>query len=188
MACFSRVADSRARSARAIAAGDCGACHTTPGGKALAGGLPLATPFGRIYSTNITPSKTYGIGNYTLAQFADALRKGVRSDGAYLYPGMPYTSYAVLSDDDVRALYSYFMNKVVAVDNPAPETKLPFPVNIRLSMAGWNLLSSAKNPLRPTRARVRNGIAAPIWCAVLPIAESAIRRATSLWLSSPHAT
>ena len=121
-------------------AGDCGACHTAPGGKMLAGGLPLATPFGPIYSTNITPSKTYGIGNYTLAQFADALRKGVRSDGAYLYPGMPYTSYTLLSDDDVKALYSYFMNKVVAVDSPAPETKLPFPFNIRLSMAGWNLL------------------------------------------------
>ena len=180
----------RARSTRKLSAiaGDCGACHTAPGGKMLAGGLPLATPFGPIYSTNITPSKTYGIGNYTLAQFADALRKGVRSDGAYLYPGMPYTSYAVLSDDDVKALYSYFMNKVVAVDSPAPETKLPFPFNIRLSMAGWNLLSSTKGPSRPTQARVRNGIAAPIWFVVLPIAESAIRHATSLWLSSPHAT
>jgi mono/diheme cytochrome c family protein len=125
-------------------AGDCGACHTAPGGKALAGGLPLATPFGPIYATNITPSKTNGIGNYTLAQFADALRKGVRADGAYLYPAMPYTSYALLSDDDVKALYAYFMNKVVAVDSPAPRTKLPFPFNIRLSLAGWNLLFLGK--------------------------------------------
>ncbi len=57
-------------------AGDCVACHTTVDGKPLAGGLPLATPFGPIFSTNITPSKTYGIGNYSLTQFADALRKG----------------------------------------------------------------------------------------------------------------
>jgi mono/diheme cytochrome c family protein len=121
-------------------AGDCGACHTAPSGKAMAGGLPLATPFGPIYATNITPSKAYGIGNYTLAQFANALRKGVRADGAYLYPAMPYTSYALLSDDDVKALYSYFMSNIVAVDSPAPKTKLPFPFNIRLSIAAWNFL------------------------------------------------
>ena len=121
-------------------AGDCGACHTAAGGKPLAGGLALATPVGPIYASNITPSKTYGIGSYTLAQFSNALRKGVRADGAHLYPAMPYTSYALLSDDDVKALYAFFMNGVAAVDGPAPRTTLPFPFNIRLSMAGWNML------------------------------------------------
>src|SRR5438874_10236286 len=71
--------------------GDCVACHSTANGKPLAGGLPLQTPFGPVVSTNITPSKSYGIGDYSLAQFGDALRNGVRADGAHLYPTMPYT-------------------------------------------------------------------------------------------------
>ena len=121
-------------------AGDCVACHTAPGGKALAGGLPVPTPFGPIFSTNITPSKTAGIGNYSLVQFADALRKGVRADGAHLYPAMPYTAYAQVSDDDVKALYAYFMTAVDPVAERAPATDLAFPFDIRLSMLAWNLL------------------------------------------------
>ena len=62
-------------------ASDCGACHTAPGGKPLAGGLPIESPLGTIYSTNITPSKRYGIGNYSLQQFSDSLRHGIRGDG-----------------------------------------------------------------------------------------------------------
>lgn len=121
-------------------AGDCVACHTAPGGKAFAGGLAIQTPIGEIYASNITPSKQYGIGNYTLAQFTDALRKGIRSDGARLYPAMPYTSYALISDEDIGAMYAYFMSAVTPVDQPAPPTSLPFPFNIRLMMAGWNLV------------------------------------------------
>jgi hypothetical protein len=74
-------------------AGDCVACHTAPGGKPFGGGLPVATPVGHVFSANITPSKTYGIGNYTLEQFTLAVRRGVRADGTHLYPAMPYTSY-----------------------------------------------------------------------------------------------
>ncbi|MFI5447856.1 c-type cytochrome [Polaromonas sp. UC242_47] len=121
-------------------AGDCVACHTAPGGKAMAGGLSLPTPLGAIVSTNITPSKTHGIGNYTLAQFTDALRKGVRADRQHLYPAMPYTSYALVTDDDAKAMYAYFMQAVPPVDSAPPATALPFPFNIRLSMAAWNLL------------------------------------------------
>lgn len=93
-------------------AGDCVACHSTEGGKPFAGGLGLATPLGTIYSSNITPSKKDGIGNYTLEQFEHAVRDGVRGDGANLYPAMPYTSYAKISDDDMKALYAYFMQGV----------------------------------------------------------------------------
>ena len=122
-------------------AGDCIACHSVPGGKPMAGGPALATPLGAIVATNITPSKTHGIGNYTLQQFSDALRRGVRADGAHLYPAMPYTAYAKVTDDDTAALYAYFMHGVAAVDTaPATQTDLPFPFNIRQSMAGWNLL------------------------------------------------
>ena len=121
-------------------AGDCVACHSVPGGKPFAGGLALPTPIGEIIATNITPSKTAGIGNYTLEQFSDAVRKGIRADGQHLYPAMPYTSYAKVSDDDIQAMYAYFMNAVPPVDTPTQATALPFPFNIRLSMAGWNLL------------------------------------------------
>ena len=121
-------------------AGDCIACHTAPGGQSMAGGLPLASPLGPIYSTNITPSKTHGIGNYTLEQFDDALRHGKRADGAYLYPAMPYTAYAKLTSEDVADLYAYFMRGVAPVDTAAPQTDLPFPFNIRASMGVWNAI------------------------------------------------
>lgn len=128
-------------------AGDCIACHSTPHGKPMAGGLALPTPIGDIIATNITPSKTHGIGNYTLEQFSNALRKGVRADGQRLYPAMPYTSYALVSDDDTKAMYAYFMNGVQAVDaTPAQSTSLPFPFNIRLSMAAWNVLFLDSKP------------------------------------------
>src|ERR1700741_2924639 len=123
----------------AIAA-DCGACHTTPGGKPYAGGLPISTPLGTIYSTNITPSADFGIGRYTEDEFSRALHRGIRRDGAHLYPAMPYTSYAKFTDDDAHALYVYFTRGVQPVDARGPETALPFPMNIRLSMMVWNLL------------------------------------------------
>lgn len=121
-------------------AGDCTACHTAPGGAAFAGGAALASPLGPIVATNITPSKRYGIGRYSEAQFAAALRLGIRADGRQLYPAMPYTSYALLSDADIHALYAYFMNGIQAIERPTHATKLPFPFNIRSSMALWNRL------------------------------------------------
>ncbi|MDA5194450.1 c-type cytochrome [Govanella unica] len=121
-------------------AGDCVACHTASGGKPYAGGLTVPTPIGDIISTNITPSTTGGIGHYTEQQFSDALRKGIRADGQRLYPAMPYTAYAQITDDDTHALYTYFMHGVAPVDSKPAPTRLPFPFNIRLSMAAWNLL------------------------------------------------
>ncbi|GBR47418.1 c-type cytochrome [Neokomagataea thailandica] len=124
----------------AIAA-DCAACHTRPTHDALpyAGGYGISSPLGSIYSTNITPSKKYGIGHYTEEQFKRVLRKGIRADGAYLYPAMPYTSYARLTDKDIQDLYIYFMKGVEPVDKSSPLTHLPFPFNVRVSMWGWNL-------------------------------------------------
>jgi len=134
-------------------AGDCVACHTAPGGKPFAGGLALPTPIGDIIATNITPSKTAGIGNYTLAQFTDAMRKGLRADGAHIYPAMPYTAYANVTDDDMRALYAYFMHEVAPVDTAPPATRLPFPFDIRLSMAVWNLLFLDRHGFQPNPAQ-----------------------------------
>lgn len=122
-------------------AADCMACHTAlKGGKPFAGGYAIDSPMGTIYSSNITPSKSAGIGNYTEAQFASALREGIRANGEHLYPAMPYTSYTGLTDDDVHALYAYFMHRVKPVDEPAPATHLPFPFNIRASMLAWDTL------------------------------------------------
>ncbi len=121
-------------------AGDCIACHTAPGGKPMAGGLSVVTPVGALVSTNITPSKTHGIGHYTLAEFSDALRKGVRADGQHLYPVMPYTAYAKVNDEDMQALYAYFMQGVAPVDSAPTATHLPFPFNLRVAMAVWNRL------------------------------------------------
>jgi mono/diheme cytochrome c family protein len=145
-------ADQIARGKYLATASDCVACHTAPGGAAMAGGLAVPTPIGTIISTNTTPSKEDGIGNYTLEQFGAALRKGVRADGKRLYPAMPYTSYALLTDDDVAALYAYFMQGVTPVDTRPPATNLPFPFNIRLSMAGWNLLFLDTGPFQPDPA------------------------------------
>lgn len=135
-------------------AGDCVACHTAPGGKSMAGGLALNTPLGSIYSTNITPSKTHGIGDYTLQQFSDALRHGKRADGAHLYPAMPYTAYAKTTDEDIAAMYAYFMQGVQPVDEaPAKQTALPFPFNIRASLGVWNALFHDATPYKADAAQ-----------------------------------
>src|ERR1700712_3066886 len=81
-------------------AADCAACHTTKGGAAFAGGYSIQSPMGVIWATNITPSKQYGIGHYTEAQFSRAIREGVTPDGHRLYPAMPYTAYARMTDED----------------------------------------------------------------------------------------
>ncbi|WAT04758.1 cytochrome c [Rouxiella badensis] len=120
-------------------AGDCVACHTAPGGKPFAGGLGLATPFGTIYATNITPDKDTGIGGWTDQQFMDAVRNGKGIHGENLYPAMPYNVYAKVSDQDLKDLKAY-LDSVPAVHYDGPKTNLPFPYNIRLMMFGWNLL------------------------------------------------
>lgn len=131
-------------------AADCAACHTQPKmGQPYAGGYGIDSPLGSIYSTNITPSKNYGIGNYTEEQFKRVLRQGIRADGAHLYPAMPYTSYARLTDDDIQDLYAYFMKGVTPVDVAAPVTRLPFPFNIRASLFGWNLFFLNVKPFTP---------------------------------------
>jgi mono/diheme cytochrome c family protein len=127
-------------------AGDCMACHSTTGRQPYSGGLPIVSGLGTIYSTNITPSRRSGIGNYTEQQFSDAVRKGIRGDGAHLYPAMPYPSYAKSTDADIHALYAYFMKGVAASDERAPVTDLHFPFNQRWGMALWNWAFTSDKP------------------------------------------
>ncbi len=123
-------------------AGDCASCHTAPepGSAPFAGGYRIPSPFGPIISSNITPSRTHGIGGYSLVDFARAVREGVAPGGKHLYPAMPYPAYSGVSDEDIAALYAYFMLGVAAFDVAPPETKLPFPFNFRPLMIGWNVL------------------------------------------------
>ena len=125
--------------------GDCVACHTVPGGKEYAGGLAMQTPLGAIYSTNITPDVDTGIGSYTLDEFKTAVQHGVRKDGAALYPAMPYPSYAIMSDDDMNALYAYFMRGVPAVKQENAEPTLPKPFQIRWTIAWWQWMFAPKD-------------------------------------------
>lgn len=134
-------------------AGDCAACHTAHGKAPFSGGVAIASPLGTIYSTNITPSTTQGIGAYTLEQFSRAVRAGVRGDGSHLYPAMPYTAYAKVSDADTAALYAYFMQGVQAVDAAPPATSLPFPFNVRLSMGMWNWRFLDTKPFEPDASK-----------------------------------
>lgn len=122
-------------------ASDCMACHTAEGGKSFAGGRAIASPMGTIWSTNITPDKETGIGNWTLDQFRAALYDGIRADGAHLYPAMPYENYRMLTEEDVRSLYDYFMNEVTPVKNEVQQTELSFPFNMRFGIRAWNWLA-----------------------------------------------
>lgn len=138
---------------RAMAtAADCVACHTTPGGKPFAGGLPMETPIGTIYSTNITPSRT-GIGAYTYEEFAAALRNGVAKDGHRLYPAMPYPSYAKMTDEDMRALYAYFMSGIDAVEQANRDSEIPWPLSIRWPLALWNAMYVSSAPFQPVAGK-----------------------------------
>lgn len=125
----------------AMYAADCMACHTAEDGEPFAGGLAVASPLGTIWSTNITPDKETGIGNYTLDQFRAALYDGIAADGTHLYPAMPYENYRKLTEEDVRALYHYFMNEVEPVSNEVQTTSLDFPFNQRWGIRAWNWLA-----------------------------------------------
>lgn len=121
-------------------AANCVACHTAPGGEAFAGGLKMATPVGAIFVTNITPDDETGIGTYSLEDFDNAMRQGVAQDGHRLYPAMPYPSYAKISDDDIVALYEYFMTEVPAVKQQNQDNEIPWILSFRWPLAIWNAL------------------------------------------------
>jgi mono/diheme cytochrome c family protein len=125
---------------RALAAiGNCSSCHTVRGGKNFAGGLPVPTPFGTIYSSNITPDAETGIGRWPEEAFRRAMRSGVDRSGRHLYPTFPYDHFTNVSDEDDRALYGYLMTRQ-PVRATARANQLPFPLDQRFVIAGWKLL------------------------------------------------
>lgn len=128
---------------------DCVACHTTLGGAEYAGGLPMLTPLGAVYSTNITPDPTTGIGNYSLDDFINATKHGVRKDGSALYPAMPYPSYQIMPDEDLAALYAYFMRGVKPVELTNKPSELPPVLNWRWPLAYWQAIFAPEREFKP---------------------------------------
>jgi mono/diheme cytochrome c family protein len=121
------------------AIGNCNECHTVRGGKSFAGGLPVPTPFGTIFSSNITPDPETGIGRWSEAAFRRAMRSGVNRDGQHLYPTFPYDHFTNVTDADDQALYAYLMTRP-PVRAAARENELSFPLDQRFVIAGWKLL------------------------------------------------
>lgn len=117
--------------------GDCTACHTLDKQAEFSGGKPFPTPIGTIYSTNITPDKTYGIGNYSFDDFDKVMRKG-EAPGHWLYPAMPYTAYAKITEQDMRELYHYFMNEVKPANIANKDSDIIWPLSIRWPLMMWD--------------------------------------------------
>jgi mono/diheme cytochrome c family protein len=128
-------------------AGNCSSCHTAAGGY-MAGGVSFATPFGTLYSTNITSHPEKGIGRWTKEQFRASMRSGVRPNGEHLYPAFPYTSFTKVSDQDIDALYAYFAT-VPAVDWTPPENEMSFPFNQRALLGPWKRLFFTEGAFKP---------------------------------------
>jgi len=127
------------RGAALAAIGDCDTCHTAPGGRAYAGRRGIPTPFGTIYSTNITPDPETGIGRWPEQAFVRAMREGVDRDGRHLYPVFPYDHFDIVDDDDLHALYAFLMTRD-PVRSEAHANELKFPFGFRPLLAGWKSL------------------------------------------------
>lgn len=132
-------------------AGDCMACHTAPGGQPFAGGK-VETPFGVIYSPNITPDNETGIGKYTDADFYKVLHQGLSPEGGYLYPAMPFDSYTKVSKDDVQAIHAY-LKTVKPVHQGTPANELSFPYSVRESLAAWRIINFHEGDFQPDAAK-----------------------------------
>ena len=133
-------------------AADCMVCHTAKDGAAFAGGLPFPAPSGTLYSTNVTADKDTGIGNYSDQDFLNAVQRGIRKDGARLYPAMPYTSYTFMTDADELAIKAYLFS-LPAVHRPNEGDTLKFPYNQRWSMMPWSWAFNPNTRFAPNTAK-----------------------------------
>jgi mono/diheme cytochrome c family protein len=129
--------------------GDCQGCHTADGGQAYAGGRPLGTPFGTIFTTNITPDPRTGLGRYSREAFVRAMHKGVRADGAELYPAFPYDHFAYADEGDLDALYAFLMTRRAKDQPPTPNRLIP-PTNFRPLIGAWKALFFHPGRFAPT--------------------------------------
>jgi mono/diheme cytochrome c family protein len=129
--------------------GDCTACHTRPDGPPFAGNFPLKTPFGTIYTSNITPDPETGIGTWSKEAFRRSMKDGVNRKGHHLYPAFPYDQFTKVKDADIDAIYAYLMAAVAPVRETTRANDFRFPFNIRPALAVWKALFLDKAPFRP---------------------------------------
>jgi mono/diheme cytochrome c family protein len=129
-------------------AGDCVACHTNPEGKEFAGGRPMPTPFGALYSPNITPDEETGIGQWSSDEFYRMMHSGVSRDGSLLYPAMPFASYTKVTRADSDAIYAYLMSVQPVKQKNRPH-ELRFPFNKRELLIGWRTLYFKEGEFQP---------------------------------------
>jgi mono/diheme cytochrome c family protein len=128
-----------ARGEALAALGNCDSCHTAMGGARFAGGRGIATLFGTIYSTNITPDRDTGLGAWSEEAFQRAMREGIARDGHYLYPAFPYDHFTRVTSEDNQALYAYLISRP-AVSAVARDNSVWFPLKFRRLVAVWNWL------------------------------------------------
>lgn len=133
-------------------AGNCIGCHTMPGAAPFSGGRPMDTPFGRLYTTNLTPDAETGLGRWSFSAFQRAMREGISRDGRHLYPAFPYTAFAKASDDDLLAIYAY-LQSLAPIYAPTPTAEMKAPFGARSLMAGWNALYHDPAPYKPDPAQ-----------------------------------
>ncbi len=133
-------------------AGDCIACHTIPGGALFAGGRPMPTPFGTLYSSNITPDPVTGIGSWTADQFYGAMHTGRFPDGGLMYPAMPFGSYTKVTRADSDAIFAY-LRSVPPVSQPNRPHDLRFPYDNRSLILGWRTLFFQQGEYQPDPAK-----------------------------------
>ncbi len=144
-------------------AGGCGSCHAAPNAsgdalKTLSGGQALPTPFGTFHVPNISPDPQHGLGSWTVAEFGDAMTRGVGKNGEHLYPSFPYTSYARMTAQDINDLFGY-LKTLPASNNDAPPHDLPFPLDMRLALGGWKFLYFDKGAPRVQLANASADVA-----------------------------
>jgi mono/diheme cytochrome c family protein len=144
--------DAETRGEYLVRAGGCFSCHTAPGGKKMAGGRALSTPFGTFYSPNITPDPETGIGRWTEAEFLRALREGVGPDGANYFPVFPYTSFTGITDSDALAIKAYLFSLPAVRQQNRPHD-VAFPFSWRFLQTGWKLLFFTSGPFQPMPER-----------------------------------
>lgn len=134
-----------------VTAGNCASCHTSRGGGFMAGGLAFQTPFGTMYSTNISPDPETGIGAWSDREFLNSMRYGLRPNGEHLYPAFPYTAFTKVSDGDIAAMYAY-LQSIPAVKQSPPQNELSFPFNIRGLLPFWKFLYLDAGEFEPNEA------------------------------------
>ncbi len=135
-----------------VEAGDCASCHTADPAKPFAGGKRIDTPFGAIYSPNLTPDKNTGIGFWSDQDFRRALREGISPNGSRYYPAFPYPYFTKLTRDDIDAIHAYLAT-LTPVQNSAPPPALRWPLNYRVVMRGWDWLFFKPGILEPDQQK-----------------------------------